>query len=97
MARAGGSSIASPSVRMFQTNGQVTSSRSIVRVYTPLENQARPLYGSDEAPVKRRWRGVAYSSYVRDFGRVIGSELLHYRPAQAATRLTVETVVRGEP
>ena len=29
-------------------------------------------------------------------GRVIGFELLHYRPAQPATRLTVETVVQGE-
>ena len=30
-------------------------------------------------------------------GRVIGFELLHYRPAQPATRLAVETVVQGEP
>jgi hypothetical protein len=30
-------------------------------------------------------------------GRVIGFELLHYRPAQPATGLAVETVVVGQP
>ena len=30
-------------------------------------------------------------------GRVIGFELLHYRPAQAAPTLAVETVVVGQP
>jgi hypothetical protein len=30
-------------------------------------------------------------------GRVIGFELLHYRPAQAAASLAVETVVVGQP
>ena len=30
-------------------------------------------------------------------GRVIGFELLHYRPAQATTGLAVETVVVGQP
>ncbi len=30
-------------------------------------------------------------------GRIIGFELLHYRPAKGATGLSVETVVRSEP
>ena len=30
-------------------------------------------------------------------GRVIGFELLHYRPARAGAGLAVETVVRSEP
>ncbi len=30
-------------------------------------------------------------------GRVVGFELLHYRPAQGNAELAVETVVRSEP
>lgn len=30
-------------------------------------------------------------------GRVIGFELLHYRPTQPATRIAVETLVHSEP
>ena len=30
-------------------------------------------------------------------GRVIGFELLHYRPADATTGLAVETVVKAQP